>query len=184
MVGALASGPIGPSCFCHSPPSHVIEVDDVRIYCPLIGCGVKEQCWGRFLSRGFRWAFCKASMKAEDVVADGFFEFVSVIHQLFKVISHPKKKKKKWVAESGIISCFFIYLFSTLMGVFSNDWDFFKVFSIENLSVWPCIPQLGGHGHLLLFHVWIEFCFQKIVFQHLTELESQICQVKTWAELS
>lgn len=118
MVGALASGPIGPSCFCHSPPSHVIEVDDVRIYCPLIGCGVKEQRWGRFLSRGFRWAFCKASMKAEDVVADGFFECVSVIHQLFKVISHQKKKKKKWVAESGIISRFFIYLFSTLMGVF------------------------------------------------------------------
>lgn len=142
MVGVLASGPIGPSCFCRSPPSHVIEVDDVRIHCPLIGCGVKEQRRGRFLSRGFHWVFCKASMKAEDVVVDEFSECVSalsVIHQLFKVISQKKK-----VAESGIISSFFIYFYLFIFLLqwvfFSGDWDFSKVFFIPSMKTWVCEP--------------------------------------------
>lgn len=172
MVGVLASGPIGPSCFCLSPPSHVIEVDDVRIHCPLIGCGVKEQRRGRFLSRGFHWVLCKASMKAENVVVDEFSECVSalsVIHQLFKVIS-PQKKLRAGSFQAFLF--LFIYFFTT-MGVFFRWLRFFKsVFhSIkENLSMWACTPQFGGHGHLLhVVHVSIEFCFQKIVFQYLTE---------------
>lgn len=133
MVGALASGPIGPSCFCRRPPSHVIEVDDVRIHCPLIGCGVKEQHQGRFLSWGFRWAFCKASMKAEEVAADEFSDCVSalsVIHQLFKVSSH--QQKKKCVAKSRIILNYFqampylfIYFYhKEFFFFFSGNWYF------------------------------------------------------------
>lgn len=78
----------------------MIEVDDMGIHYPLIGCGVKEQRQGRFLSRGFHWEFCKASIKAEDVVANEFCECVlalSVIErlsviELFKVISHKEKE--------------------------------------------------------------------------------------------
>lgn len=108
IKGAVVSAPISPMCFFCTPPSHVIEVDDMRMHCYiqlLIRCGVKEQWQGRLLSQCFRRAFWEALITAEDAVADGFFECISVIHQLFKTISNKIILKNiKRVASSWIIS--------------------------------------------------------------------------------